>query len=178
MTAPRESDDEKQAETESRGFGDIATWWHSTTWVTRLVMFGIAVLFLLIGYFLGRCVEVPGASEFWAIAAQPLATLFAGLAALGAATLAYVTGRRAWGQAKEHHRSDRCWSRLQWVIDKGSSPGSRDSGLSEALREKILDAIESEAFDLDDAALKEAVAAYSDEVIDRYLDVKDAPPAS
>nr|EJI98624.1 hypothetical protein JVH1_3880 [Rhodococcus sp. JVH1] len=64
------------------------------------------------------------------------------------------------------------------MIDKGASPGSNDPGLTETLREKILDAIESESYSLDDSTLKEAVVAYSTEVIDRYREVKDAQQAS
>ena len=154
----------------------MAAWWVSTTQVPRWGIPLFVGLSMFIGFLLGRWFEVPGSSEFWTIAGQPVATLFAGLAALGAAILAYITGKRAWHQAKEHHRSDRSWSRLQWVIDKGASPGSNDPGLTETLREKILDAIEAESYSLDDSTLKEAVVAYSTEVIDRYREVKDAQP--
>ncbi|MCJ0949940.1 hypothetical protein MTX37_28880 [Rhodococcus sp. ARC_M8] len=150
------------------GWGDVARAWWAGHWadlpintkrIFKLLSTGIAVIFLIAGFCLGRAVEVPGSEKFWSIGAQPIATLIAASAAVLAGALAFMTGLRSREQDREHHCSERSWSRLQWVIDKGSSTNP-DAGLDEGLRDAILSEIELEAAKLDDESLKKAVGFY------------------
>ena len=59
----------------------------------------------LVGYFIGRIVVIPGTAPFWDIAAQPLATLFAGFGAITAGCLAFYNGHKSREQDAAHHRS-------------------------------------------------------------------------
>lgn len=152
-----------------RQLGAAALAWWAGHWANlpiktkrtfKSLAIGIAVICLFVGFFLGRIVEVPGSEKFWSIGAQPMATLLAAGAAVLAGALAFMTGLRSREQDREHHCSERSWSRLQWVIDKGSSTNP-DAGLDEGLRDAILTEIELEAAKLDDESLKKAVTFYT-----------------
>ncbi|MCA1008987.1 pentapeptide repeat-containing protein [Rhodococcus hoagii] len=55
------------------------------------------------GYLAGRAFAIPGSSEFWDIAAQPVATAFAGIGAIAAGALAFANGHRTRLQDARHH---------------------------------------------------------------------------
>lgn len=143
----------------------VVKWWRELTATTKCVIvvlpIVVGIVMGILGFILGRVFEVPGPTEIWRIATQPLATITTGLAALFAGLLAYTSGKQTRDQEKDHHGSDRCWLRLQWVIDKSSNETSGDTGLSPILRRAILKEIEMESKTLDDLSLRTAVATYS-----------------
>lgn len=168
MTKPSEA-----SEASATRVSGVITGWRAQLWsdipsdsrrVYKWLAPTIALLIFIVGYGFGRTVEVPGTHEFWRIATQPAATLIAALAAIFAGVLAFATGLKSREQDREHHCSERSWSRLQWVIDKGSST-TPDTGLDEGLRDAILTEIEVEAAKLDDESLKKAVFMYSLQVV-------------
>lgn len=58
----------------------------------------------LVGYLGGRALEVPLPTEFWGVAAQPLATAAAGAGAITAGYLAFYNGEKSRRQEAQKHR--------------------------------------------------------------------------
>ncbi|WP_172937337.1 pentapeptide repeat-containing protein [Rhodococcus sp. MS16] len=65
---------------------------------------GIAAGFGAVGFLLGRAFSVPGTNEFWDLAAQPAATVAAGVGAITAGYIAFHNGEKSRGLDAQHHR--------------------------------------------------------------------------
>ncbi|AHK35556.1 hypothetical protein Pd630_LPD10106 (plasmid) [Rhodococcus opacus PD630] len=146
----------------------VAKWWRALTNTTKCVIIALPIVTFIVGYILGRAFQVPLPEVFWRIVSQPAATLVTGALALAAGGLAWKTGTQKRIQDEEHHRSDRCWERLAWVIDKGSNETPGDTGIGHDLRMSLLDEIDKEARTLDDKGLQVSVLKYIFEVAEAF----------
>ncbi|MDH6679240.1 uncharacterized protein YjbI with pentapeptide repeats [Rhodococcus sp. LBL1] len=101
-------------------------------WVARG---GALVAVGLVGYFIGRIVAIPGTTPFWDIAAQPLATLFAGVGAITAGGLAFYNGHKTRKQDADHHRSSSENQREASLRDRYTTAATQLADPSPAIRE-------------------------------------------
>ncbi|WP_142386972.1 hypothetical protein [Mycobacterium hubeiense] len=119
---------------------------------------------LIVGYAVGRLCAIPGTTEFWRIAAQPAATLTAGIAAVSAALIAAYQVRQTRNQDHRHHRNDEIWKRFEWVVDRLTSATGSNSATAPALTPKqaseMLESIKNAADDLDDPHLSVMIGFY------------------
>ncbi|NKS70673.1 hypothetical protein GS584_18890 [Rhodococcus hoagii] len=101
-------------------------------WVARggsLVAAGV------VGYFVGRIVAIPGTTPFWNIAAQPLATLFAGIGAITAGCLAFYNGHRSREQEADHHRDSATQERESGLRERYTAAAGQLADTKPAIRE-------------------------------------------
>ncbi|WP_009475903.1 pentapeptide repeat-containing protein [Rhodococcus sp. JVH1] len=90
------------------------------------------------GYLIGRLFAVPGSTQIWEVAAQPLATALAGAGAITAGYLAFHNGEKSRSQDAHHHKEkaerdreadlrERYTTAAQQLAD--SSPAIREAGV-------------------------------------------------
>lgn len=89
----------------------------------------------LLGYFIGRIVVIPGTAPFWDIAAQPLATLFAGAGAITAGGLAFYNGHRSREQEAHHHRDSTTQERESGLRERYTTAAGQLADTNPAIRE-------------------------------------------
>lgn len=89
----------------------------------------------LVGYFCGRIVAIPGTTRFWDIAAQPLATLFAGIGAITAGGLAFYNGHKSRELEADHHRESSTQEREANLRGRYTTAASQLADDNPAIRE-------------------------------------------
>ena len=88
-----------------------------------------------VGAVLGRVIAVPGPTTFWEIAAQPAATVFAGIGAISAGLFAYGNGERSRAQEARHHQDARIAERESGLRDRYTTAATQLSDDHSAVRE-------------------------------------------
>jgi len=140
-------------------------------WFVATVIAVTAVFVYGAGFFSGRAWAVPGSTQFWTVAAQPLATLAAGALALGAGALALYgvhlssNRNRAATAAEIKQRDDAAkvgelWKRFEWVVEQLSQQSSSDGAAID----------EDQAVDIV-ISIRDAADQYGDEHLSQMLDV-------
>ncbi|WP_221281162.1 pentapeptide repeat-containing protein [Prescottella equi] len=89
----------------------------------------------IVGYFIGRMVAIPGTTPFWDIAAQPLATLFAGIGAITAGCLAFYNGHKSRELDAAHHRSSSGNERESSLRERYTTAATQLADPNPAIRE-------------------------------------------
>lgn len=148
----------------------------------RFIAGGIAVfaLALLVGFLVGRMVETPAPTEFWRIAAQPLAVVGGGIAALIAASVSFrglklqvassdrqfretynadVEQRKA---DNKNTDTDRCWARFVWLVNLYYGDAGNQPNTSPDVVVSMLTALYNEAERLDDALLVDGIQGFTE----------------
>jgi hypothetical protein len=92
-------------------------------WVTAITATVVAGVLFLVGYVLGRVAAVPLSTDFWKVAAQPLATFGAGVFALFAGVSALIGA---------HLISSRSQTDTTRVLDQHEDAAVRDVDQREA----------------------------------------------
>ncbi|NKR52916.1 hypothetical protein GS481_01840 [Rhodococcus hoagii] len=100
-----------------------------------------------VGYSIGRVVAVPGPTAFWDIAAQPVATAFAGAGAITAGALAYLNGQRTRRLDAKHHAAEDARDRESSLRERYSEAARQLADPSPAIREAGVYAIAALADD-------------------------------
>jgi len=138
-------------------------------------MFGAALLLGVaifgFGCLFGRSFVVPFPTEFWGIAAQPIATFLAAIVALVVGGLGFYgihlsshRARRSDVEALEDRQLDariqRCWSRFEWMVERTS-----DAAVPPELLTSFALNLSREAEDAGDVTLLEAVGEYAEHLL-------------
>ncbi|WP_160098551.1 pentapeptide repeat-containing protein [Rhodococcus sp. T7] len=87
------------------------------------------------GYLAGRVVTVPGSTQLWDIAAQPIATALAGAGAIGAGYLAFHNGEKSRALDTEHHKDTSERDREADLRKRYTTAASQLADESPAIRE-------------------------------------------
>ncbi|WP_183511385.1 hypothetical protein [Mycolicibacterium sp. BK556] len=135
-----------------------------------IVLFAIALL-LYVGYVTGRFMAVPGTTEFWKVAGQPIATVTAAVLAIAAAGLAlygvHLSSSRVRTSAASdveqrvrNERVGRCWERFEWLVNQIEDSDEKYAFPPE-LVVPTLEAVADEAATLKDDSLIRVTADYA-----------------
>jgi hypothetical protein len=128
---------------------------------------------LFVGFAAGRTHEVPGRTEFWRVAGQPVATFGAGLCALvvglGALFGVLEVSRRTLADAAVDRKQtahdlelSRCWERFNWVVEQAASSKAGAAELFPAeMITNMLKGLTADARRLKDTTLEEGLYSYS-----------------
>ena len=130
----------------------------------------VAVVAYGIGFLSGRAWTVPGSTEFWTVAAQPIATLTAGTLALGAGALAlygvHLSSRRSRAataaeikQRDDAARIGELWKRFEWVVEQLSLQSPDDAAIDE---DQAVDIV---------IGIRDSAEQYGDKHLSQMLDV-------
>lgn len=157
----------------------------------------LAAVVFVVGVMVGRSTAVPFSTEFWRIAAQPMAVIIAGSAALSAAALAFRAQRaasltalngvtlqisaanaqyKATYDADVEQRSaeardtavDRCWERFEWIVALGERPRSSAEEMPFDLVTAMLEGLHDDVVGLDDQTLISGVEQYGSDLFEAY----------
>jgi hypothetical protein len=132
----------------------------------------VAVVMIFGGGFLsGRAWEVPGKTAFWTLAAQPMATVTAGILAIAAATVALygvylsnadgrVRSRAEIKQRDDAAKSGELWKRFEWVVDRLTKQESGSSSIDEDQAADIVISIRDAAETCGDSHLWQMLDVY------------------
>lgn len=163
----------------------------------RWVWVLLAAIVFVVGGVVGRSMAVPFSTEFWRIAAQPMAVIIAGLAALSAAALAFRAQRAAsltalsgvtmqvgagntqyeatYGadvaqrNAEAHDTAvDRCWERFIWIVALGERPRSSAEEIPFDLVTSMLEGLHDDVVKLNDQTLINGVEQYGNDLFGIY----------
>ncbi|MFD9663444.1 pentapeptide repeat-containing protein [Rhodococcus sp. NPDC059968] len=95
----------------------------------------IGIVGLVLGYLAGRWVEIPGDTQWWDIAAQPIATFLAGVGAIGAGYLAFRNGEKSRALDTQHHKETTEGGRESGLRDRYTTAAGQLADDSPAIRE-------------------------------------------
>ena len=106
------------------------------SWLQRFgPKIGIGVGFGAVGFLLGRSFSVPGTTAFWDLAAQPAATVTAGVGAITAGYLAFHNGEKGRGLDAQHHRETMNGDRESNLQDRYTAAAKQLGDENSAIRE-------------------------------------------
>ncbi|WP_141869663.1 hypothetical protein [Arthrobacter sp. SLBN-53] len=142
------------------------------TMLGAVLLSGVALVGF--GCLFGRSSAVPFPTEFWRIAAQPIATFLAAVVALVVGGLGFYgihlssdRARRSDVEALEDRRADariqRCWSRFEWMVERAS-----DATVPPELLTSFALNLSLEAVDTGDATLLDAVSDYAEHLLEAW----------
>ena len=96
---------------------------------------GTGLIGLVSGYIAGRLFAVPGSTQFWDIAAQPVATTLAGAGAITAGYLAFHNGEKSRALDTQHHRETTEGTRESGLRERYTTAAGQLANTSPAIRE-------------------------------------------